>query len=83
MDFLLRLDFRLEVSGIAGGDFSFSPALPDEGLSKISGELCMKIDGQRTLALPWLPAAGRFVDEDLEGLALMTPQQLPFASLLV
>ena len=33
-DFLFRLDFRLEVSGIVGGDFSFSPVLPDDGLLK-------------------------------------------------
>lgn len=36
MDFLLRLDFRLDVSGIVSGDFSFSPVLSDEGLSKVS-----------------------------------------------
>lgn len=45
MDFLLRLDFRLDVSGIVGGDFSFSPVLPDEGLSKISRRLSVKTDG--------------------------------------
>ena len=33
-DFLFRLDFRLEVSVIVGGDFSFSPVLPDDGLIK-------------------------------------------------
>ena len=31
-DFLFRLDFRLEVSGIVGGDFSFSPVVPEDGL---------------------------------------------------
>ncbi len=53
VDFLLRLDFRLDVSGIVGGDFSFSPVLPDDGLSKVSGTFSMKIDGLCTLVLPW------------------------------
>lgn len=48
MDFLLRLDFRLDVSGIVGGDFSFSPVLPDEGLFRVSRTLSSKIDGLRT-----------------------------------
>ena len=45
MDFLLRLGFRLDVSGIMGGDFSFSTVFPDDGLSKISRILLTKSDG--------------------------------------
>ena len=53
MSFLLRLDFRLDVSGFVGGDFSLSPVLPDEGLSNMSRISLIEIDGERTLVLPW------------------------------
>lgn len=42
MDFLLRLDFRLDVLGIVGGDFSFSPVFSDEGLSNLSNKFSDK-----------------------------------------
>ena len=85
---MLRLDFRLDVSGIVSGDFSFSPVLSDEGLSKLSDIFSNKVYELRTLALPWSPAAGRLADETLEALALeesmlTTPLQPPLVSLLV
>lgn len=83
MDFLPRLDFRLEVSGIVSGDFSLSPVFSDEGLSELSNISSNKGYHRRTLVLPWSPAAGRLADEILEALALTMPQGPPLASLLV